>query len=474
MKKNGYLAFDFGASSGRLMLGTIQEGTMQLEEIHRFQNEPVHAGGVLYWDILRLFHEMKQGLRKMAFRDDVDVKAIGIDTWGVDGAWLDENDRLLSNPVHYRDDRTNDIMDDFYTKITDEKLYNIGGIQKMNFNTIYQWYYDLKTNPTIASQGKTWLFIPDLFGFFLTGEKYNEYTNASTSAGVDAHTREYSKELFNDLEMPMDFLQKLVDPGTIVGVLTEEIQAETGLGAIPVVAVGSHDTASAVAGTPLTSEDEIYLICGTWCLMGMELNSPFVDHKSLEFNITNEGGVEGTIRFLKNINGLWFLQQLRKGWNEQGKGLGFPDIIQEVLKTEHNYKADAADPRFLAPINMEREIIDYCKETYGVELSTVGEIARAAYNGLAAQYKETIDIFAEITGQDIGKLRMVGGGIQDQFLCQHVANTVNKQVLAGPIEASALGNIVMQMKAVGEIESLEQGRKMIANSFEQKEYNPQQ
>jgi len=473
MKKHGYLAFDLGASSGRLMLGTVQDEAMQLEEIHRFNNEPVRARGVFYWDVLRLFHEMKQGLKKVATRKDIEIQAIGIDTWGVDGAWLDENDRLLSNPIHYRDDRTNDIMDDFYTKITDEKLYNITGIQKMHFNTVYQWYYDLKTNPTIASHGKTWLFMPDLFGFLLTGEKYNEYTIASTGAVLDANTREYSEELFEDLGLPMGFLQKLVKPGTVVGKLTKEIQRETGLGEVPVVAVGSHDTASAVAGTPLESQNEVYLVCGTWCLMGMELKSPSINAKSLGFNITNEGGVEDKIRFLKNINGLWFLQQLRKGWNEQGHNLGFPDIIQQVMEIDHNYGVDAADPRFLAPISMEQEIIDYCKETYDVELSSIGEIARAAYNGLAAQYKETMDAFAEITGENIKRLRMVGGGIQDQFLCQHVANTVNMQVLAGPIEASALGNIVMQMKAVGEVENLEEARKMIAGSFEQKEYRPQ-
>lgn len=472
MKKNGYLAFDFGASSGRLMLGTVQDGTMKLEEIHRFNNDPVHAGGTFYWDFLRLFHEMKQGLKKIALRKDIEIKAIGIDTWGVDGAWLDENNRILSNPVHYRDDRTNDIMDEFYTKITDEKLYKITGIQKMYFNTVYQWYYDLKMNPTIAEKGKTWLFIPDLFGFLLTGQKYNEYTMASTGAVIDASTREYSKELLESLDISMDFLQKLVQPGTIVGTLTDEIQRETGLGPVPVVAVGSHDTASAVAGTPLTSQNEVYLVCGTWCLMGMELDAPCITPSSLDFNITNEGGVENTIRFLKNINGLWFLQQLRKGWNEQGKNLGFPDIIEEVIKTAHDYAVDAADPRFMAPISMEQEIIAYCKETYGVELSTIGEIARAAYNGLAILYKKTIDAFEKITGYNINTVRMVGGGIQDEFLCQHVANTVNKQILAGPIEASALGNIIMQMKAVGEVESLAKGREIITSSFEQKVYLP--
>lgn len=473
MKKNGYLAFDLGASSGLLTLGTVENGKMHLEEIHRFNSEPVYVGKTLYWDVLRLFYEMKQGLKKISKRDDVVIKAIGIDTWGVDGVWLDEDDNMLSNPVHYRDNRTEKIMDDFYSKITDEKLYNITGIQKMPFNTIYQWYHDLKENKTIKDKGKAWLFMPDLFGFLFTGKKYNEYTIASTGAVIDAKKREYSLELLKDLELPTHFLQELIQPGTIVGTLTQEVQDEVGLGAIPVVAVGSHDTASAIAGTPLTSENEVYLVCGTWCLMGMELDAPCIKSESLRFNITNEGGVENTIRFLKNINGLWFLQELRRGWNAQGKSLGFPDIIREVEKTSHDYALDVADPRFMAPRNMEREIINYCKEKYDVELNGIGEIARAAYNGLALLYKETVASFETVTGKEINTIRMVGGGIQDQFLCQHVASTVKKQVLAGPIEASALGNIAMQMKAVGEVESIDKAREMIADSFGQKEYKPQ-
>ena len=226
MKKNGYLAFDLGASSGLLTLGTVVDGKMRLEEIHRFNNEPVTVGKTLYWDTLRLFHEMKLGLKKISKRDDVNIKAIGIDTWGVDGAWLDKDDRLLSNPVHYRDTRTDQIMDDFYSKVTDEKLYNITGIQKMPFNTIYQWYHDMNVNETIRDKGQTWLFTPDLFGFLFTGEKYNEYTIASTGAVIDAHTMDYSYELLEDLELPTHFLQKLVKPGTIVGTLTKEIQKE--------------------------------------------------------------------------------------------------------------------------------------------------------------------------------------------------------------------------------------------------------
>ncbi|MGL6174378.1 MAG: rhamnulokinase, partial [Cellulosilyticaceae bacterium] len=328
--KKGYLAFDFGASSGRLVLGVLNQNQLELEEVHRFPNEPVEANGTMYWDFLRLFHEMKQGLKKAAARKDIEIQAIGIDTWGVDGAWLDQDDQLIGNPIHYRDSRTSRIMDEFYTKITDEKLYELTGIQKTSFNTVYQLYYDKHKNEVIKQQGKTWLFMPDLFGFLLTGHKYNEYSVASTGALINPETKTYHEEVFNTLDLPIECMQKIVMPGTIVGKLTPAIQEETGLGEVAVVAVGSHDTASAVAATPLEHENEIYLVCGTWCLMGMELKEACITPETKAYNLTNEGGIEGTTRLLKNINGLWFLQQLKKVWNEQGKDIDFPDMIAEV------------------------------------------------------------------------------------------------------------------------------------------------
>ncbi len=470
MSKKAYIAIDLGASSGRLILGSMEENKLKLEEIHRFPNEPVYLGNTFYWDFMRIFHEIKQGLKKAAKLPDIDITSIGIDTWGVDGAWLDKKGKLLTNPVHYRDSRTNDIMDDFYSQITDSKLYDITGIQKMSFNTVYQLYYDFKTNEVVKAFGDKWLFMPDLIAYFLTGATFNEYTIASTGALLDATKREYSKELFEALEMPIDKMQKLVMPGTVVGSLTELIQEETGLSNVKVVAVGSHDTASAVAGSPLESENEVYLCCGTWCLMGMELKEPILDEKSKDFNITNEGGVEGTIRYLKNINGLWFLQQLRKVWNERGLNVSFPDIIAAVKNSKSDYAVDAKDDRFLAPLDMEKEIIAYCKETYGVTLSEIGDIAKAAYNGLGILYKEILEAFEEMTGKNINVIRMVGGGIQDQYLCQKVADITGKKVVAGPIEASCIGNMLMQMKALGDIKSLEEGRKIVKDSFEQKEY----
>ncbi|PHV72125.1 rhamnulokinase [Sporanaerobium hydrogeniformans] len=471
MKQQAYVAIDLGASSGRLILGTMQEGKLNLEEIHRFTNDPVYLGDTFYWDFMRIFHEIKQGLKKLSQRSDIEVTSIGIDTWGVDGAWLDKNGRLLTNPIHYRDARTSKTMDAFYNHITDSKLYDITGIQKMSFNTVYQLYYDMTQNEVVKNYGEKWLFMPDLIAYFLTGSTFNEYSIASTGALLDAKTRTYSKELFEALGLPLDKMQPIVMPGTVVGTLTAAIQEETGLGEVKVVAVGSHDTASAVAGAPLETENEVYLCCGTWCLMGMELQEPILSENSKDFNITNEGGVEGTIRYLKNINGLWFLQQLRKVWNERGLNLSFPDIIAEVQKSNCDFAVDATADRFMAPLNMEKEIIAYCKETYGVTLETVGDIAKAAYNGLAIHYKEVLEMFENITGKSIETVRMVGGGIQDQYLCQRVADSTGKQVVAGPIEASCIGNMLMQMKAVGTIKSLNEGRQIVRESFEQKHYS---
>lgn len=470
MTRKAYIAIDLGASSGRLILGSMKEGKLLLEEIHRFPNEPVYLGNTFYWDFMRIFHEIKQGFKKAAQLKDVEIVSIGIDTWGVDGAWLDKNGKLLTNPIHYRDKRTSEIMDDFYTKITDSELYDITGIQKMGFNTVYQIYHDFATNEVVREFGDKWLFVPDLIAYFLTGNTFNEYTIASTSALLDAQKRTYSEELFNKLGLPIERMQKIVMPGTVVGTLTEHIKEETGLGDVKVVAVGSHDTASAVAGTPLESENEIYLCCGTWCLMGMELNDPILGGKAKELNITNEGGVEGTIRFLKNINGLWFLQQLRRVWNERGLNLSFPDIIEAVKKSESTLSIDAKDERFLAPLDMEKEIIAYCKEHYGIELKEIGDIAKAAYEGLGNLYKEISMQYEELTGKTIETIRMVGGGIQDQYLCQKVADITGKKVVAGPIEASCIGNMLMQMKALGDIKTLSEGREIVKASFEQKIY----
>ena len=464
--KKGYAAFDFGASSGRLVLGVLEGGQLTLEEIHRFPNEPVVANGRMYWDFLRLFHEMKEGLKKLALRKEVTIESIGIDTWGVDGGWLDAEGHLIGNPIHYRDGRTKEVHEEVHSKLSEADIYGLTGIQYATFNTVYQLYYDTHKNEVIKTQGKKWLFMPDLFGYLLTGRCYNEYSIASTGALINPLTHAYEEEVFERLALPRQCMSELVMPGTVVGTLQKNIQKEVGLGAVKIVAVGSHDTASAVAATPFTNHNEVFLVCGTWCLMGMEVDVPYVTEAAKAYGLTNEGGVEHTTRLLKNINGLWFLQQLRKGWRDAGMSVDFPDIITAVRECTHAYAIDAADERFLAPENMEEEIIRHIQEKYGITLSGIGEVAKAAYNGLGILYKGTIEGLEGLTGCEVETIRMIGGGVKDTYLCESVAHITGKKVVAGPIEASAIGNILMQMKGVGAIASLEEGRRLVETSFE--------
>ncbi len=439
-----YIAFDLGASSGRLMLGIDKEGKIELEEVHRFPNDPVVMNGTMYWDIPRLFHEMKQGLKKVALRKDVSIQSMGIDTWGVDGAWLDENGQMINLPIHYRDGRTAKVIDEVESIISEETLYGITGIQKAAFNTIYQLYYDKKYNSIIKNHGKKWLFTPDLLGYLFTGKMYNEATIASTSGLIDVEIKGYSKEIFDKLDLDRNVMCELVPPGTQVGTLTKAIQEETGLGSVPVIAVGSHDTASAVVRAEIEKEDEMYLVCGTWCLMGLEVSKAQLEEKARLSGFTNEGSAKGKVRLLKNINGLWILQQLKKCLNDKGLKVDFPDIIEEARKVNHEYAIDLADERFMAPINMEQEIIGACKEKYNVQLESIGEVATAVYNGLGKLYQETVHQFEELIGEEISTIRMVGGGTKDAHLCEVVKQATHKAVIKGTTEASAMGNVLVQ------------------------------
>ena len=446
-----YIAFDLGASSGRLMLGIYKDGQVELEEVHRFPNDPVVMNGTMYWDIPRLFHEMKQGLKKVALRQDVAIQSMGIDTWGVDGAWIDDNGQMINLPIHYRDGRTVKVIEEVESVLSEQALYNLTGIQKAAFNTIYQIYHDKKYNPIIRDYGKKWLFTPDLLGYLFTGNLYNERTIASTSGLIDVETKGYSQEIFTQLGMDIEVMSKLVSPGEQVGTLTQTIQEETGLGPIPVVAVGSHDTASAVVGAKIEKENELYLVCGTWCLMGLEVSQAQLGEKARLSGFTNEGSARGKFRLLKNINGLWILQQLKKCLNDKGLKVDFPDIIEEAKKSQHHYAINIADKRFMAPINMEQEIIAACKESYGIGLSSIGEVATAVYNGLGQLYKETVEQFEALIGEDITTIHMVGGGTKDAHLCEVVKRATGKEVQKGTTEASAMGNVLVQLEAMGKL-----------------------
>lgn len=467
------LAFDFGASSGRLMMSTFDGEKIQLTEVHRFSNEPVWFNNRYYWDFLRLFHEMKVGLKKVS-QMDVSVESIGIDTWGVDYAFIDKSGHLLSNPIHYRDERGKGMLVKMEEAgVSLGEIYQKTGIQNMTINSIYQLYYDLKYRSHIVENAESLLFMPDLFSYGLTGEKYNEYTIASTSQMLDANKKDWAIELLEKIGIPIELLQPIIKPGEIWGNLSKQVQEEVGLSAIPVIAVGSHDTASAVAATPLNSKNSAYLSCGTWSLLGMELDNPVIDETSYNYNFTNEGGVEGKIRYLKNITGLWIIQQLKNKFSQYDKNIGFGEISKLAKEAEHiDYMIDPNHEYFVAPFDMEKAVVQYCKEKLNKEPETIGEIARVSYNGIVMEYKRAVEAIEKTCDKVVDCINMVGGGIQDEFLCQLTTDVTRKPVITGPIEASVLGNIIVQLQALKYIKNLEEGREIIKNSFEIKEYEP--
>lgn len=466
------LAFDFGASSGRLILSKYDGSKIELEEIHRFTNDPVRIGKNFYWDTFRLYHELKTGLKKAASKK-IPITSLAIDTWGVDYGLIDKDGNLIGNPVNYRDDRTIGVIEEVDKIVPLKEVYASTGIQFMNFNTIFQFYADKKMRPDIYEKADKFLMMPDLFNYFLTGKMYNEYTNASTGQLLDAKERFWDLDLIKKLGLRTDLFCEMIKPGSIVGELIDEVVKETGLTGVKVIAVGSHDTASAVAGTPFEEENAAFLSCGTWSLLGMEIDEPVLTEESYQYNYTNEGGVEGKIRLLKNINGLWIMQNLRRNWCEFEAEVSFPDIIKASREAKRkDFIIDPNDQRFTAPFNMMNEVIAYCEENGQGKPEGLGEIAMAIYNGLTNEYKTTVKNLEVITGKSIPCINMVGGGIQDQLLCELTANATGKKVVAGPIEGSVLGNVVMQLKAVGAISTLEEGRKIIKASFEQKVHMP--
>jgi len=466
------LAFDYGASSGRMILSKYEDGKISLEELHRFDNEPVRIGKYFYWDTFRLYHELKAGLKKAAALN-IPISSLAIDTWGVDYGLIDKDGNVIGMPVHYRDDRTIGVIEEVGKIIPLDELYGVTGIQFMNFNTIFQFYADKKMRPDIYEKADKFLMMPDLLNYFLTGKMYNEYTNASTGQLLDAKKRDWDYSLFDRLGLKKSLCCEMIKPGTVVGELIDEVVKETGLKDVKVIAVGSHDTASAVAATPFEDENAAFLSCGTWSLLGMEIDDPILNESSYEYNYTNEGGVEGKIRFLKNINGLWIMQNLKRNWSRFEQEVSYPDIIKASREAKRqDFIINPNDARFTAPYNMMEEVITYCKEQGQGTPEGLGEIAMAIYNGLAEEYKTTIENLEKITGKTISCINMIGGGIQDQLLCELTAKKTGKKVITGPVEGSALGNIIMQLKTIGAISSIEEGRRIVKASSVQKVYEP--
>ena len=462
---SNFLAFDFGASSGRAILVKIEKDYIDMKEIHRFPNEPVFLGDKYVWDFPRLLNETKTALKKVV-ASGTKITSIGIDTWGVDYGLLDKDNNLIGMPMHYRDERNYEGVKEVEKKIDLESLYLRTGISNNTFNTAFQLVGDRLKRNTILENSDSLLFMPDLFAYYLTNEKKNEFTIASTSGLLDMKNRTWDKELINALGIPENIFNDIIEPGETYGYLTDEVMDETGMDKVPVIAIGGHDTASAVAGTPFKNKGNAFLSSGTWSLLGLEIDSPIISEETFKASLTNEGGVGNKIRLLKNINGTWLLQQLRKNWCEFHEEIGFPDIIREAKKYEDcTFKVNTNDPRLMNTKNMIKSIKEYCMEHGQGEPTELGEIAMAIYNGLTSEYKATIEELEEISGREIPGINVVGGGIQDKFLCELTMKRTEKTLIAGPIEAAVLGNVMIQAIANNEIESIEEGRELIFNAF---------
>lgn len=466
------LAFDFGASSGRAMLSHINNGKIEMEEIHRFSNDPVEVNGVLYWDILRLIFEVKQAIIKAKNSGGFD--AIGIDTWGVDFGLLDSEGNLLQNPVHYRDKRTEDIMQEVFHIVPKEEIYNSTGIQFMRFNTLFQLYYLKKYKPELLSKTKTMLFIPDLMAYFLTGVKKTEYTIASTSQMLNADKGDWDRDLLEKLGIPTNILTEIIDSGSIYGKITDDICTELGCEKVPVIAVCTHDTGSAVAAVPTSEAEFIYISCGTWSLFGTELNKPLINQKAFDLQLTNEGGYGKTIRLLKNIMGLWIIQESRRQWQREGKELSFAQIMAEAEKVEKGkFYIDCDYPDFDSPGNMPLKIQNYCKQNNLPVPQTIGETAMCIYYSLAVKYRKTLDMLKELTGKTYKAINLIGGGANASLLCRLTADICGMPVIAGPTEATVIGNIIVSLIALGEIKDIKEARNIVEKSFDVKIYNPE-
>lgn len=474
MKKLKMLAVDLGASSGRGIIGSFDGKKFSLEENHRFANEPTSAAGQFTWDILRIFHEIKQSIRNCALGDDKDIASIGIDTWGVDFGLLGSDGRLLSNPVHYRDTRTVGVPEEAFKTLSREELYSVTGIQVMDFNSLYQLLALKRDNPELLSIAKDVLFVPDLLNYFLTGNKQTEYTIASTSQLLDAKNRNWSREIIEKFGLPEKIFTDIVEPGTLCGHLRADVKEECG-GIDPVVvSVAAHDTASAVVAVPAKNDKFIWLSSGTWSIMGTETQAPVISEKSSGYNFTNEGGYAGTYRFSKNITGLWVEQEARRQWKREGEDLGFSELsaMARAAKPLVSF-IDPDDPRFGVPGNIPKKIAEYCRETGQHVPENKGEIVRCILESLAMRYRWTVEKIDEMCGERMPAINIVGGGTQEKQLSQMAANACGRPVFAGPVEATAIGNIAAQAIAAGEIKDIHEAREAVSNSFEIEEYNPE-
>lgn len=472
MAGSSFLAIDLGAESGRAMLGRMED-RLALDEIHRFPNGPVRLADHIYWDILRLWAEIQNGLR-IAAQEDGRLAGIGIDTWGVDFGLLDVYDRLIGNPYHYRDARTNGMVEAACQILPREEIYHQTGIQFIQLNTLFQLFAMRQGNDPALQSAETLLTIPDLFNFWLTGRKANELTISTTTQCYNPREKRWATELLSALDIPRHIFGQIVRPGLVLEQLRASVAADVSCDRIPVFAVGSHDTASAVAAVPAKGSDFIYISSGTWSLMGIESEEPIINAHSLGYNFTNEGGVCDTIRFLKNIMGMWLLQECRRQWSKAGRNYSYDDLTARAAAAPvHRSLIFVGDDRFLPPGDMVERIQAFCSETGQTVPQTDGEVVRCILESLALEYCWATEKLRELSGKSLPVIHIIGGGSRNRLLNQFTADATGCQVIAGPVEATAIGNILLQAIALRQLSSLPEARALVLRSFEVTSFEPQ-
>lgn len=472
-KKLSSIAVDIGASSGRVMLGKYDGNAIKLTELHRFTNTPVYTVGTLYWDILSLYKEMKYGLNVASKNTGISISSIGIDTWGNDFGLLDNKGKLLGNPVHYRDNRTEGMMEKVFARVSKWDIYQQTGIQFMRVNGLYQLFSMVNKNDPVMEIAEKILTIPDLLVYFITGEAVSEFTNASTMQLFNSSKYDWAYELIHELGISGKIFPQVVKPGTILSKLSKDVLDYPPYKNTQVVSVAQHDTGSAVAAIPASIENFVYISSGTWSLMGVEVKNPIINEKTFQFNFTNEGGVFDTFRLLKNVMGLWILQECKRGWDLDEGSISFAEL-ETLGYASKPFKCfiDPDDERFISPGNMPAKITDFCYET-GQDLpANKGEFIRCIMESLALKYRYVLEMIEQITNKNYEAIHIVGGGAKDRMLCEFTADSTSRKVVAGPSEATAAGNLLMQLAALGEIHSLSEVRQIARNSFLTEEYTP--
>ncbi|MBQ7213473.1 MAG: rhamnulokinase [Bacteroidales bacterium] len=468
MSKHTFIAFDLGATSYRTIAGTLEDGQISMEEISRFPNGIVGVLDHYHWDIVSIFNNLKESLAICA-RKNIKPESIGIDTWGVDFGFLGEDGALLGLPYAYRDPHTVGMMEEYFKLLPSKRVYELTGIQFMNFNSLFQLFTLNRNKCSALKHAKDLLFLPDLLNYLFTGVKKAEFTISTTSQMLNPATMQFDKELFDAMGVPISLMQPVVLPGTKLGLLTDSIARDTGLGKLPVVAVASHDTGSAIAAVPAEGDNWAYLSSGTWSLMGIETRQALINDTTFNMNFTNEGGVEGTFRFLKNIPGMWLLEQCRQDWGD----ISYKEIdaaCNASMPYESFVDPDAAV--FANPDSMEDAIKNYCRETGQPIPEGIGPIARCIFESLAMKYRYVLDQLRNVSPHPIEKLHVIGGGARNLQLCQYTANVIAIPVIAGPTECTAMGNLLVQAMGLGYLKSLAEIREVVRNSVKTTTFIP--